>query len=296
VFVDATPLEPIKRPIIPANLRTLTGIKKTAKNAGQVAGYRAGYHGLRLPLLYVPLALFWSVIGVGKLVGRQLKWWWHPELSGLLQEAASKGDLHQGPLVEKQLAARRATRGYILAAEAGRPGHHGSILAVAGAAVGAVALLAVVVPVLAHVGRPIDKPIVSAAVIPHRTAGSTTTSCCAPTTRPGSGSPTRKTRRSRSGRGCPATGGRGLAGGGRPAARPDVQRGHERPGEARLRPGRGAVAGVPDQGQDLEPQAPAVGGRRRPAVHPGRPHAAAGLQAARHLAGRPLGLDERGSG
>lgn len=168
VHVDAASPQTIRRPIVPVHLQTMQGIKTSAKNAGQVAGYRFGYHALRTPLLYVPLALWWSFIGVGKLLGRQVRWWWHPELSGMLQEAASKGDLDKGPLVERQLAERRSARGYWILAEAVGLLLVGAVLWAAAPRWLLWLLLAAAIPFLAHFGRPDGKPIVSAAVLTPR--------------------------------------------------------------------------------------------------------------------------------
>lgn len=168
VFVDTAPKEAVRRPIIPANLRTVQGVKSTVKRNAGVTAYRVGYHGPRLPLLYLPLGLFWAVIGLFRVAGRQLRWWWHPELSSMLQHAASKNDLEQGQKLHKQVAAARQTRGTFLALELFALVAAGLVLTLTAPRWAVLVVTAVTLPVLAHYGRPDGRPIISAAVIPHR--------------------------------------------------------------------------------------------------------------------------------
>ena len=165
VFVDVVARTHEMVPIIPANLRSWEGFKKTVGHYLRLTAHRTAVHAVRLPFIYLPLALFWSVIGLFRLLGRVLRWWWDPEMSGLLSQAAGKGDLHAGPHIAAQLAERRKTRGYFLLA---------GLLVLAGAAGGVwfaaprwvlVAAVAIAVPLLAHVGRPKTMPIVKPAVV-----------------------------------------------------------------------------------------------------------------------------------
>jgi hypothetical protein len=167
VFVDQPPDQTTRRPIIPVHLRTVAGVKNTAKRKSGEVGYRIGYHALRAPL-YVLLALWWSQVGILRLIGRQLRWWWHPELTSMLQHAATKNDLKEGRELHKQVGKARQSRGLILLIEA-----IGVMVfpAVAVALLPDWALIAAgvfLVPVLAHVGRPVGKPIVSAAIVTPR--------------------------------------------------------------------------------------------------------------------------------
>lgn len=164
VFVDQAARQPQKIPIVPVQFHTWTGTRAWAKAAGYRTAYRTGVHVVRSPW-YLLAGTFWALIGVFRVCGRQLRWAWHPEMSALLQEAASKNDLHAGPVIERQLAQRRKARGMVLLAELVG-------MLIPGLVVWLVAprwvlLLAVVcaVPVLAHVGRPNDRPIVSTAVV-----------------------------------------------------------------------------------------------------------------------------------
>ncbi|AXH89377.1 cell division protein FtsK [Micromonospora aurantiaca] len=165
VYVDVVTKDDNIRPIIPAQWRGKDNIKATVKRYGAVSGRVVGYHALRAPLFYVPLALFWSVVGVFRLLWRQIRWAFHPELNALLQEAATKGELKEGRTIEQQLATRRTARAVMLLAEL-------VALAVAGGLLFALApryILVLVgvgaVPLLAHYGRPATMPIVTPAVV-----------------------------------------------------------------------------------------------------------------------------------
>lgn len=168
VFVDVVAKDDTRHPIIPAALRSRENLRAALRyHVGRIA-HRVGYHAVRAVPVYLPKALFWAAIGLFRLTGRQLSWWWDPEVSGLLQEAASNGDLNRGPLIADQLSQRRRVRGLFLLAEL-------AVLTVAGllfwlmAPAWLVALtVAAAIPGLAHVGRPKTMPIVRPAVVSHR--------------------------------------------------------------------------------------------------------------------------------
>lgn len=168
VFVDVTAKDDERRPIVPASLRGWGNIKASAKyHAGRNA-HRAGYHAVRVPVLYLPKALFWAPIGAARLTGRVVRWWWHPELTTLVQQAANDGDTSSGPRIAAQQAEARRNRFYIIIAVL-------VALLIAGAAWWKLApwwthLLVPVVALawLAHVGRPKTAPIVRPAVVTHR--------------------------------------------------------------------------------------------------------------------------------
>jgi S-DNA-T family DNA segregation ATPase FtsK/SpoIIIE len=168
VFVDAVVKQDTRLPIIPAGLRGKDNIKATVKYHAGRTGHRVGYHASRALPIYLPKASFWSVIGLFRLLGRALRWWWDPEMTGLLSEAAGKGDLQHGPHIAAQLSERRKTRGYFLLA---------AVLVLAGGVTVAwfqaprwslVAALVLLVPWLAHFGRPKTMPIVQQAVVTPR--------------------------------------------------------------------------------------------------------------------------------
>lgn len=165
VHVDQAPAH-TRRPIVPEHLRTRAGITKAAQDLTGRTGYRLGYHALRSPR-YLLFGAFWALVGVFRLVGRQLRWAWHPQLSSLLQHAATTNDMHEGRALHDDLSKVRKARGMVLLVElvvlvvsplvAWFTVPHRTLVLV-------VVLLAVV-PVLARVGRPVDRPILSAAVV-----------------------------------------------------------------------------------------------------------------------------------
>jgi hypothetical protein len=169
VYVDVVvKTEDTRLPIIPAGFHGWENIKATLKVNVERTAYRVAAHSWRAVLIYLPLALFWSVVGVFRLLGRSVRWWWHPEMSGLLQEAASKGDLHAGPAINERLNQARKSRFLFLM----------SGLVVLLIAVGLlwfvaprwvfVVTVATAVPWLAHTGRPRTMPIVRPAVVTPR--------------------------------------------------------------------------------------------------------------------------------
>jgi len=165
VFVDVVTRDHEMVPIIPANFRTWENIKKTVGYWVRLTAHRAGVHAVRLPFLYLPLALFWSVIGVFRLIGRAIRWWWDPEMSGLLSEAVRKGDLNTGPSIDRQVKETRKMRFWILFA--------GLIVLVVGGLLlwflaprwVPVVVVVLAVPGLAHFGRPKTAPILRPAVV-----------------------------------------------------------------------------------------------------------------------------------
>ncbi len=163
VYVDVVARDHDRRPIIPAALR-LSNLPGTIRFYAGLVFYRVGYHSWRLPVIYLPLALFWALVGVPRLLGRQLRWWWHPELSGMLQHAANTNDVKEGLKVNRDLREARRDRGFALLAE---------LVGLAVVAVvlarspwwAAAAAAAVAMPFLAHAGRPVDRRIVHPAVV-----------------------------------------------------------------------------------------------------------------------------------
>jgi hypothetical protein len=169
VFVDvvAKPADD-RRPIVPAGLRGKENLKATVRYHAGRTGHRVGYHALRALPVYLPKASFWSVIGVFRLAGRQLRWWWHPELTGMLQQAATKGDLHLGPTLNDKLSQARKSRGLFLLAELVALIVAACVLWFLAPRWVLVATLVLAMPWLAHVGRPQTMPIVSPAVVTPR--------------------------------------------------------------------------------------------------------------------------------
>jgi len=168
VYVDVVARQHELRPIIPASVRGWSNIKGTLRRFVGLNLHRAGYHGWRLPLVYVPLACMWAIVGLFKIAGKQIYWWWLLEQHGLRQHTATQNDYFGWSKLHKEAKTTRLTRGIWLGLELG------AVLAVV------VTLLvldlwwawalfaAATVPLLAHHGRPADRPIVNPAVVTPR--------------------------------------------------------------------------------------------------------------------------------
>lgn len=153
-----------RQAIIPQALRGWGMVKSTAKHAAGVAGYHAAFHAVRAPW-YAAQALFWAVIGVFRLAGRQLRWWWLTEVEALKQRAGDEGDADQWYKLHRETKRTRLWRGIVLGAESL------ALLLVAPAVwvllpwAARVLLAAMAVVALARFARPVDRPILSAAVV-----------------------------------------------------------------------------------------------------------------------------------
>lgn len=168
VFVDAVvKREDTRLPIIPASFRTWDNVRSTLRYHGGLLAYRAAAHSWRAVLIYLPLMLFWSVIGLFRLLGRQVRWWWVTEQFGLRQAAATDGDYLTWSKATREARAIRLFRGLVLLAEL--------VALVVAVVVLAfqprwVTVLVVVtaLPWLAHLGRPIDRPIIRPVLVTER--------------------------------------------------------------------------------------------------------------------------------
>ena len=154
-------------PILPLWLRSRAELRAAAAVVGGQQWHRARYHGLRSPV-YLLAALFWALAGAARLVSVQLAWWWVIEQHGLRSDAAASGDSREWMRLHKEAKETRKNRGIVLAAEA---------LLVAAACVALVRLApwwaqcgaaVLALPLLAWLGRPDGKPIISQAIIPAR--------------------------------------------------------------------------------------------------------------------------------
>jgi len=161
-----------REPIIPAAYRP-ENIKATVRLAVQRALHVAGFHAVRVPLYGAKVA-FWGVVGGFRLVNRQLRWWWLTEQFQVRQAVAdsasrdAKDAARLYSTLHREARTTRRWRGIVLAGQS------------IGVTVGGMALWnmapmwitaaagAVALGGLAHFGRPIDRPILSRAVIAPR--------------------------------------------------------------------------------------------------------------------------------
>jgi hypothetical protein len=156
-----------RQPIIPDRWVGWQNIKTSVRDIALDLLHRGSYHAVRSPW-YGLQAGFWSTIGVFRVLRAHVRWWWVSEQYGLRQQAADRGDDQAWYKLHREVKATRAWRGTVLAAEA-------LTLAVAGPIAYAMApwwgvtlALAVLVPALAHYGRPVGRPIVSPAIVEGR--------------------------------------------------------------------------------------------------------------------------------
>ena len=152
------------RDIIPAHLRTWQGIRKAAHWHWRRARHHSLYHAVRSPKRLV-LTIWWALAGVARIAFAQLAWWWVSEQAYLRHEAIAAADSAKWLSLHKHVREVRLVRGCILGAEV-------VALALVAAAVTSylpvlwIPIGLVAVPLLAWIGRPADKPIVTSAVVP----------------------------------------------------------------------------------------------------------------------------------
>lgn len=148
-----------RRPILPGWMRSRIAFRTFARQTVDLAGYTMALHTWLLPVYLAKTAVY-APWGVLLFAGRQLRWMWHPELTQLVQTAATRNDLDQGPRIARQVSEARKARAWMLL---------GELVAVAVATV----LLVLLAPawaawlvavaaalVFARIGRPDGKPII----------------------------------------------------------------------------------------------------------------------------------------
>ncbi|MEV6864067.1 hypothetical protein AB0M44_24050 [Streptosporangium subroseum] len=154
-----------RRPIIPTGLHRGNRAASAQATAHRL-GYVAAFHTVRLPW-YSVQALGWSVVGMVRLIGRQLRWWWVSEQYALLQQAASDNDPDRWLKLHREGKATRRWRGIVLALQV--IAVIIATLIVAGLPLAFQLLtIAALVPLLARSGRPAGRPIIAPAVVTRR--------------------------------------------------------------------------------------------------------------------------------
>jgi DNA segregation ATPase FtsK/SpoIIIE, S-DNA-T family len=166
VYVDVTPKPGERQPIIPASLRGSANIKATVRHHGGRLAHAGGYHGIRSPL-YLLAALWWAVVGVFRVSGRQVRWWWVIEQHTLRSSAAAAGDSREWMRLHKAAQEARKVRGMVLLGEAAALVAVAAALTVLAPWWGWAGAGAVALPLLARAGAR-DRRIISPAVITPR--------------------------------------------------------------------------------------------------------------------------------
>lgn len=146
-------------PIVPAWLRNQDQRRAFARQFGNLVLYLALLHTTRSPKYAVKVTVY-APWGLLKLLGRQVRWATHPQLTEMMNTAATRNDLDHGPHIAAKVADARRARFLALGAE--MLGLAAAVLAVQYAAPGWAqwAALAVLLLLLAWAGQPADKPII----------------------------------------------------------------------------------------------------------------------------------------
>ncbi len=154
-------------PIIPPGLAGWLNIKATIQDALMLAGHVSAFHLVRAPW-YGAQVLFWALVGVPVLIGRQLRWWWLVEQHGLRQQAAAENDSQAWLRLHREVKATRRWRGIVLVAQVLVLAIGGPVLWFSAPPLIVAGLLAAVLVLLARIGRPADRSIVAKAVVTGR--------------------------------------------------------------------------------------------------------------------------------
>jgi DNA segregation ATPase FtsK/SpoIIIE, S-DNA-T family len=152
-------------PVIPPHLRGRANIRAALVLAAAQNWHRARYHGLRFPLYLVALVV-WAVIGLVRLAGRQIHWWWVIEQHSLRSKAAADGNATEWMRLHKQAKADRHFRGLVLLGELLGLALAAGLLVKFGPWWSWAAAAAVAAVFLARAGRPSGMRIVGTAIVP----------------------------------------------------------------------------------------------------------------------------------
>lgn len=161
-FADVVSRADERRPIVPASLRSKAGRRSMLTLTGAMLSHGILWH-LSRSWIYGGKMAFYGPWGLLKLIGRQIRWATHPELSQLMQTAAGAGDVDRGPLIADKVAAARKARFAGLVATWLAAAVAVLLLCYAAPGWAPWLALAVAMPVLARFGRPAGTPILESA-------------------------------------------------------------------------------------------------------------------------------------
>jgi S-DNA-T family DNA segregation ATPase FtsK/SpoIIIE len=167
VVVPRVDKTPVLQPIIPEHLSTIDGLKSTLVRKTTRTWHRTRYHLVRSPKYFL-LCVMWGIVGLFKGAEMQRRWWWLSEATPLRRSAIDKDEhaLWKG-LHSEGRKTRYARAKWIL-------------MEVVGILAGGLSMwlfapiwlwiivIGVLLLLLARLGRPSDKPIITAAVIQPR--------------------------------------------------------------------------------------------------------------------------------
>jgi hypothetical protein len=162
---DGLPLPDVpgdRLPIIPSHLLTITGIRSAAlRHSGRVC-HACAFHGVRSPA-YLAAMAWYALIGIGRVIAWQGRWWWVAEATAARRMALESGEVGKWLDVHKHTLTARRNRGLILFGELAILITGGALLGLMVPWWGWAAAVAAAVPFLAWAGKPSGKPIVTPA-------------------------------------------------------------------------------------------------------------------------------------
>ena len=152
------------RQVIPDRFKSRSAFAKHYGWYARLAGHHAAYHAVRGPKRLV-VTLGWALVGLVNLLATQIAWWWVTEQTYLRVQAVASNDPRTWESLHKRAREARLVRGFVLLGEVAATAIFAGIITAyvpwAWALIGCV-----VIPLLAWVGRPADKPILESAVVP----------------------------------------------------------------------------------------------------------------------------------
>ena len=167
VRVDQAPVRETRLPVVPDALHGLANIRRTSLRAGGRMWHHTRFHGLRSPV-YAVLVTFWAAVGVFKVLGKVLHWWWVLEATGPRVDAARRRDGDDWRQLHNVTHKTFLHRGKWVAAGAGTAVAVSLYLTLWAPWWAGWTAVAAVVPLLARHGRPPDRRIIGSAVVAPR--------------------------------------------------------------------------------------------------------------------------------
>lgn len=158
VFASVVTTGQPRRPIVPATLRTRAQRRQLAGWAVQYGGHTALYHLTRAPK-YLFKASLWAPVGAGRAAWRVIRWGFDLEGAAIRQFAASKNDIDSYQKLSRQRDGRVAWRGWVLLGLAVTLLAAVLLLVYVASRQVQVLTVLILLPVLATMGRPREKPI-----------------------------------------------------------------------------------------------------------------------------------------
>jgi S-DNA-T family DNA segregation ATPase FtsK/SpoIIIE len=153
--------------IIPAPFQSGQRLQ-TARDFAELNAYRAGFHGIRLPFVYLPGSLVYAGRGAARLAGRYGTWMDVTNLRVLESQALARGDAGHAQVMHAHTERERTKkrRRQLSAAGAVAAVPPSMLLAFAAPWEAQAAAAAVAFTALVHHGRPKGKPLIPPAILP----------------------------------------------------------------------------------------------------------------------------------